>query len=145
MPSRLSLAALCLAAGVGSSIAAPLQAPPPGGATTTDATMSIVNKRQSGSFTLRWKPAIGGSGRELAAYDIEVSNCADIRSATGAPLPRAVGGRLFAMSGPPYAVALAACNCNAAAAVHTAPVLPATLRSAPATAPRGAIFGAPCR
>ena len=64
--------------------------------------------------------------------------------ASGAPLPPAVGGRLHAMSGPPYAVLLSDCNCQAAANVHTATVAPETHRSTPAEVRRGSIFGRPC-
>ncbi len=128
-----------------SARAAPTGMPPPSQAMATDVTMAFVNKRQSGSFTLRWQPARDATGRELRAYDILVSNCAEVRSASGAPLPRAVGGRLFAVSGAPYAVALSSCNCNAAASVQTAPVPPATLHSPAVAVARGAIFGPPCR
>lgn len=107
--------------------------------------MAIVNKRQSGSFTLRWKPARDALGRERKTYNILIVNCADVRSSSGLPLAPAVGGRLHAMSGPPYAVLLSGCNCNAAAAVHTAPAPPESSRSASAEVPRGTIFGPPCR
>lgn len=119
--------------------------PPPTQAVATDVTMAIVNKRQSGSFTLRWKPAIDAMGRERRAYDILVTNCAVVRSASGSPLSLAVGGRLHALTGPPYVVGLSGCTCNAAAEVRTAPVPPEVQRSAPAAVARGTIFGAPCR
>ena len=138
------LVSVALAGTACSSVAAPLQAPPPGAATTTDATMGIVDKRQVGSFTLHWKPARDALGHERRAYDVLALNCADVRSATGAPLPLAVGGRLHAMSGPPYAMLMSNCTCRAAANVHTAPVSPESNRSAAIKVKPGSIFGPPC-
>lgn len=136
----VSIALATVACGV---VAAPSKAPPPSAAVVTDVTMSIVNKRQVGSFTLRWTPARDALGRERKTYDILTANC-ELRSASGASLPLAVGGRLHTMSGPPYAVLLSHCSCQAAASVYTAPVAPETSRSDPAEARRGAIFGRPC-
>lgn len=139
-----SLVSIALAAAASATAAAPLQAPPPGPATTTDATMSIVNKRQEGAFTLRWRPARDAVGRERRAYDVLIVNCREVRSASGAPLPMAVGGRLHAVSGPPYAVLLSGCSCRAQASVHTAPAVPETQRSNGVDVRAGSIFGRPC-
>jgi hypothetical protein len=137
------LVSMALAAGACSASAASSKAPPPSAGVAADATMAIVNKRQVGSFTLRWTPAHDALGRERKAYDILAVNC-DVRSATGASLPLATGGRLHAMTGPPYAVLLSHCTCLAAVSVYTAPVAPETHRSDPVETKRGAIFGRPC-
>ncbi len=143
MQTPALLVSIALAAVACCAVAAPLKAPPPSAAVTTDATMAIVNKRQEGSFTLHWTPARDAVGRERKTYDILTANC-ELRSASGAPLPLAVGGRLHTMSGPPYAVLLSHCTCQAAASVSTAPVVPETSRSDPVEARRGSIFGRPC-
>ena len=145
--ARHSLAALTAYAGLAITCARAAEPapPPPTQTTATDASMAIVNKRQSGSFTVRWQPAHDAAGREFRAYDLLVANCSEVRSASGSPLPPAAGGRLRALTGPPYAVALSGCNCNAAVAVHTAALTPASQRSAPAAVARGTIFGPPCR
>ncbi len=124
-------------------VAAPVDAPPPSAAVTTDATMAIVNKRQVGSFTLRWSPAHDALGRERKTYDILTANC-ELRSASGTPLPPALGGRLHTLTGPPYAVLLSHCSCQAAVSVYTTPAAPETRRSGPIEARRGTIFGRPC-
>jgi hypothetical protein len=125
------------------AIAAFSKAPAPSAAIATDLKMATVNKRKVGSFTLSWTPAHDATGRERKIYDILTANC-EVRSAGGAPLALAVGGRLHTMSGPPYSVLLSNCTCLAAVSVYTAPVAPESGRSDPVEARRGAIFGPPC-
>lgn len=143
MQTLAFLASIPLALGAPPVLAASAKAPPPSAAVVSDASMAIVNKRQVGSFTLRWTPARDALGRERKAYDILAINC-EVRSAGGAALALAPGGRLHTMAGPPYAVQLSHCTCLAAVNVHTTPVAPETSRSDAVEARRGAIFGSPC-
>ncbi len=147
MRSRRLVPALVFGTGlVAVAAGAASTAPPaPTQVIATDATMATVNKRQSGSFTLRWQPAHDASGRERKVYDVLTVDCANVRSASGAALPLATGGRLHSVSGPPYAVALSGCTCGAAAQVSTAPVAPETARSAPVDVRHGTIFGPVCK
>lgn len=143
MQTHAFLVSIALVASTCGAVAASLKAPSPSAAATADATVTIVAKRQVGSFTLRWTPAHDALGHERKTYDVLAINC-EVRSASEAPVPPAIGGRLHAMTGPPYAVSLSHCTCLAAVSVYTAPVAPETGRSDPIEARRGAIFGPPC-
>jgi hypothetical protein len=111
-----------------------------------DINMMLVNKRESGSFTLRWQPARDGAGKAMSRYAVRAPGCQAVRTATGAT-PAPLSGGLFEIAGPPYAALFTGCRCAlTSAVVVTVPVAPyAHWSPNPAAALGNVPFPSPCK